>query len=61
MYVRPAHFDLPMVDLLTKSTANQAVSCLAITILTFTNQMAYHLEQRLSRLRHQWQTGWSSY
>jgi hypothetical protein len=29
MYVRPAHFDLPKVDLLTKSTANQAVERLA--------------------------------
>jgi hypothetical protein len=25
MYVRPAHFDLPQVDLLTKSRAEQAV------------------------------------
>jgi hypothetical protein len=25
MYVRPAHFDMPKVDLLTKSTANQYI------------------------------------
>jgi hypothetical protein len=34
MYVMPAHFDLPSADLLTKSTANQAVQCLAQGYLT---------------------------
>jgi hypothetical protein len=29
MYIRPAHFNLPKVDLLTKSTAKQAVYRLA--------------------------------